>query len=130
MKAHVSKCNGVIPNNENDLIDKIEEKDEVEADESAVDITSHISEPCHSLICDRVGRKHFWIEGEFKRSNQLPQRNKRAKAGYGLVREMQSFTSKRNGALDKECENAESLTMLSRELVLKEFCVLRYPSTT
>ena len=57
---------------------------------------------------------------EFRRSNQVPQRNKRAKAGYGLVREMESFTSKRNGALDKECENAESLTMLSRELVLKE----------
>ena len=33
---------------------------------------------------------------------------------------MENFTSKRNGALDKECENAESLTMLSRELVLKE----------
>ena len=54
------------------------------------------------------------------RSNRVPQREERAKVEYELVREMESFISKRNGALDKECENAKSLTMLSRDLVLKE----------
>ena len=54
------------------------------------------------------------------RSIRVSQRDERAKVEYELVREMESFTSKRNGALDKECENAESLTMLSRELVVKE----------
>ena len=84
MKAYLSKCNGFIPNNENDLIDKSEEKDEVE--------------PCHSIICGRVGRRHFWIEEEFMRSNRVPQRDKRAKAEYGLDREMKCFTRKRNRA--------------------------------
>ena len=63
-----------------------------------MDITSHIPEPCHSLICDRVGRRYCCIEGDeyFMRSNRVLRRDKRAEAECESVVEVKSFTSKRN----------------------------------